>query len=179
MKKIAVALLALIMCFTFAACSSPSPTDALKADLENAKSSPDEIIGDMGSDGFGEEATEALVDKVLEFDYELGEESIDGDTATVEATITTYPFGEMFSNLLISFMGEALADPTMTEETMMDTLDQLLMDALDSAEKTYESTVTVTLVNDGEAWVVQESDELSNALTGGMLDFANSASSLS
>ena len=85
----------------------------------------------------------------------------------------------MFSNLLISFMGEALADPTMTEETMMDTLDQLLMDALDSAEKTYESTVTVTLVNDGEAWVVQESDELSNALTGGMLDFANSASSLS
>ncbi len=179
MKKIAVLLLALIMCFTFAACSSPSPSDALKADLEDAKSSPDEIIGDMGSDGFGEEATEALVNKVLEFDYELGKETIDGDTATVEATITTYPFGEMFSNLLISFMGQAMSDPTMTEETMMDTLDQLLMDALDSAEKTYKSTVTVTLINDGQAWVVQESDELSNALTGGMLDFADSASSLS
>ncbi len=49
----------------------------------------------------------------------------------------------MFSNLLISFMGEALADPTMTEETMMDTLDQLLIESLDSAEKTYEATVTV------------------------------------
>ena len=67
----------------------------------------------------------------------------------------------------------------MTEETMMDTLDQLLIESLDSAEKTYEATVTVTLINDGDAWVVQESDELSNALTGGMLDFANSASSLS
>ena len=61
----------------------------------------------------------------------------------------------------------------------MDTLDQLLIESLDSAEKTYEATVTVTLINDGDAWVVQESDELSNALTGGMLDFANSASTVS
>ena len=177
-KKVTILLLAFCLVF-LAACGSPSPSDALKADLENAKSSPDEIMDGLGSDGFGEEATQALIDKVLEFDYELGEETIDGDTATVEATITTYPFGEMFSNLLISFMGEALADPTMTEETMMDTLDQLLIESLDSAEKTYEATVTVTLINDGDAWVVQESDELSNALTGGMLDFANSASSLS
>ena len=144
MKKIAVALLALIMCFTFAACSSPSPyrrTSRLIWKMPSQVLTRSSAI--WAATDSEREATEALVDKVLEFDYELGEETIDGDTATVEATITTYPFGEMFSNLLISFMGEALADPTMTEETMMDTLDQLLIESLDSAEKTYEATVTV------------------------------------
>ena len=44
----------------------------------------------IGSDGFGEEATQALIDKVLEFDYKLGEEKIDGDSATVEAVSYTH-----------------------------------------------------------------------------------------
>lgn len=82
-KKVTILLLALCLVF-LAACGAPSPSDALKANLEDAKSSPDEIIEGIGSDGFGEEATQALIDKVLEFDYELGEEKIDGDTATVE-----------------------------------------------------------------------------------------------
>ena len=100
-KKVTILLLALCLVF-LAACGSSSPTDALKADLENAKSSPDEIIKGLGADGFGEDATKALIDKVLEFDYEFGEEKIDGDTATVETTITTYPFGEIFTNIIIS-----------------------------------------------------------------------------
>lgn len=39
MKKLLVMLLALIMCFGMAACGQKdSPSDALKADMENAKS---------------------------------------------------------------------------------------------------------------------------------------------
>ena len=44
MKKVSILLLALCLIF-MTACGTASPTDALKADLENAKSSPDEIIG--------------------------------------------------------------------------------------------------------------------------------------
>ena len=69
-KKVTILLLAFCLVF-LAACGSPSPSDALKADLENAKSSPDEIMDGLGSDGFGEEATQALIDKVLEFDLSL------------------------------------------------------------------------------------------------------------
>lgn len=175
MKKVSILLLALCLIF-MTACGTASPTDALKADLENAKSSPDEIIGQLGEDGFGEEATQALVDKVLEFDYQLGEEKIDGDKATVETTITTYPFGEIFTGIVADFITQAFANPDMTDDDASALLDQLLMDALDKADKTYSKTITIELAQEDGKWVVQESDEMSNALTGGMLDFAAAAS---
>ena len=175
MKKVSILLLALCLIF-MTACGTASPTEALKADLENAKSSPDEIIGQLGEDGFGEEATQALVDKVLEFDYQLGEEKIDGDKATVETTITTYPFGEIFTGIVADFITQAFANPDMTDDDASALLDQLLMDALDKADKTYSKTITIELSQEDGEWVVQESDEMSNALTGGMLDFAAAAS---
>ena len=175
MKKVSILLLALCLIF-MTACGTASPTDALKADLENAKSSPDEIIGQLGEDGFGEEATQALVDKVLEFDYQLGEEKIDGDKATVETTITTYTFGEIFTGIVADFITRAFANPDMTDDDASALLDQLLMDALDKADKTYSKTITIELSQEDGEWVVQESDEMSNALTGGMLDFAAAAS---
>ena len=175
MKKVSILLLALCLIF-MTACGTASPTDALKADLENAKSSPDEIIGQLGEDGFGEEATQALVDKVLEFDYQLGEEKIDGDKATVETTITTYPFGEIFTGIVADFITQAFANPDMTDDDASALLDQLLMDALDKADKTYSKTITIELSQEDGEWVVQESDEMSNALTGGMLDFSAAAS---
>ncbi len=175
MKKVSILLLALCLIF-MTACGTASPTDALKADLENAKSSPDEIIGQLGEDGFGEEATQALVNKVLEFDYQLGEEKIDGDKATVETTITTYPFGEIFTSIVGDFVTQAFANPDMTDDDASALLDQLLMDALDKADKTYSKTITIELAQEDGKWVVQESDEMSNALTGGMLDFAAAAS---
>lgn len=175
MKQVSILLLALCLIF-ITACGTASPTDALKADLENAKSSPDEIIGQLGEDGFGEEATQALVNKVLEFDYQLGEEKIDGDKATVETTITTYPFGEIFTSIVGDFVTQAFANPDMTDDDASALLDQLLMDALDKADKTYSKTITIELAQEDGKWVVQESDEMSNALTGGMLDFAAAAS---
>lgn len=173
MKKAFILILALCMVF-LTACGSASPTDALKADMENAKASPDEIMGDIGSDGFGEDASKALIDKVLEFEYEFGEEKIDGDTATVETTITTYPFGDIFTAVITDFLTQAFANPNMSEDDMSKMMDQLLMDKMDAAEKSYKETITISLAKEDGKWVVQESDEMANALTGGMLDFAAS-----
>ena len=174
MKKVAILVLAFCMVF-LAACGSTSPSDALKADLEDAKSSPDAIIGEVGTDTFGEQATELLINKVLEFQYELGEETVDGDTATVETTITTYPFGEIFNDVVNDFIDEAYANPSIAsdEAALTALLDELMTKALNDADMTYVATISIELKKDGNSWVVQESDDLSNALTGGMLDFAN------
>ncbi len=174
MKKFAVLLLALCLVL-LTACGSATPTDALKADLENAKANPEEIMGDIGEDGFGDEATKALVDKVLEFEYELGEEIVEGETATVETTITTYPFGKIFNTVVSNFITQAFANAdSMTEDQMTALMDKLLMEELDKAEKSYSETVKITLAQEDDQWVVQEDDAMANALTGGMLDFANS-----
>ncbi len=173
-KKVTILLLALCLVF-LAACGAPSPSDALKADLEDAKSSPDEIIEGIVSDGFGEEATQALIDKVLEFDYELGEEKIDGDTATVELTITTYPLGDVFTNVLTELFSSDMEElASMSEDELMAKMDETLMSELDAVEKSYKTDLTVTLNQEDGQWVAEESNELSNALTGGMLDFASS-----
>ncbi len=172
MKKFIVVLLALIMCFGMTACSKDSPSDALKADLENAKSNPEELAEGM-DEGFGEEAGKAFVEKMLDFDYKLGEEKVDGDTATVQATITTYPFGEIFTQVLTDYISQALADPNLSEDDINALMDSLMLEALKSAEKSYETTVDVTLKKGDDGWEVQEDDELANALTGGIYDLAN------
>ena len=48
------------------------------------------------------------------------------------------------------------------------------MSELDAVEKSYKTDLTVTLNQEDGQWVAEESNELSNALTGGMLDFASS-----
>ena len=169
--------LGLILCMLLCtACGTSTPRDALKADMEAAKSSPEEIIGDIGETGFGKEATSALVDKVLDFDYEVFDEKIDGNTATVETTITTYPFGEIFGNVVADLFAEALSGKEMTTEEAAQLMDQSLLDRLDEAEKSYKTTVSITLIKEGDNWIVQESDEMSNALTGGLLDFISQSS---
>lgn len=176
MKKVLVLLLTFCLVM-LTACGAPSPTDVLKADLENAKSSPEEIMGEIGEDGFGEEAMEQLIKKVLEFDYELGEEKIDGETATVETTITTYPFGQMFTNVVTNFITQAISSAGETsDEDMAKLMDDLLIEELEKAEKTYKKTVSIELALEDGNWVVQETEEMSDALTGGMISFAESMS---
>lgn len=177
MKKLLVMLLALIMCFGMTACSKDSPSDALKADMENAKAGSEDLIGDM-DETLGEEVGKDFVDKMLDFDYKLGEETVDGDTATVETTITTYPFGEIFGQVLTDYITEAFSNPDITEEEAQALMESMMGEALAAAEKSYETTFDVTLKKEDGAWVVQEDDALANALTGGMYDLVEGYSAL-
>jgi len=63
---------------------------------------------------------------------------------------------------------------SMSEDELMAKMDETLMSELDAVEKSYKTDLTVTLNQEDGQWVAEESNELSNALTGGMLDFASS-----
>jgi len=180
MKKIFVLLLVLCMLF-MTACGTPTPSEVLKADMENAKSSPEEILGDVGDDGFSEASNKLLVEKILEFEYELGEEVINEEkgTATVETTITTYPFGDMFTSMMTKLIAEVFANPNMTDKQLEARMDALMADGLKDLKKDYTKTVKIKLALEDGQWVVQESDEMADALTGGMLSWADSVNKAS
>ena len=175
MKKFLVLLLVFCMLF-MTACGTPTPTDALIADMENAKSNPEDILGDVGDDGFGTEANKKLIEKILEFDYEVGEEVINEEkgTATVETTITTYPFGDILTKVMTNLISEVFANPNMSDDQLSARMDALLIDGLKDIKKTYKKTVKINLKLEDGQWVVQESDDMADALTGGMLSWANS-----
>lgn len=172
MKKLSVLLLVLCV-FFMTACASATPSEALKADMEDAKNNPEEIMGEIGEEGFGEEAMNALVNKLLEFEYELGEETINDDTATVETTITTYPFGDIFSTVMAQLLTEASSNPDITEEETNALIDKFLLEGLEKAEKDYTETATITLSKEAGIWVVQDDETMANALTGGIYNWTS------
>ena len=61
----------------------------------------------------------------------------------------------------------------MNEKEASELLGKLITEELNSAKKSYTKTVTVTLSKEDKQWVVNESREFTNALTGGLLDFSN------
>lgn len=175
MKKFLVVLLAIVMCFGMVACADKSsPSAAVEKDIKDAKSAPEEFMGEIEEDGMGKEAQELMIEKFLDFDYKLGEEKIDGDKATVEATFTTYPFGQIMQDVLTKYMTEAFANLDKSEEELETLMNDLLVDGLKNAKKDFVSTVTMELVKEKGEWVVQDSDDLTNAITGGLLDLMSS-----
>ena len=175
-KKVTVLLLAFCLVLLAAACGTPSPKDIVKAEFEDAKASPEVILNEVGVDAFGEEATELLVDKMLDFDYELGEETIDGETATVEVSLTTYPFGELLAASLSDIFSSDMEELAgMTEEDLTSYMGEALISQLNAAEKTYSSDFTIELYLADGNWKLQDSLEMSDALTGGMTSLAGDA----
>lgn len=168
MKKTLLFLLVLCLVFT-TACGGPSPTDIVKLEFDYAQEHPEEIIGEIDSSELGEESTRILIEKILDYEYQLGEENIiDDDSATVETTITTYPFKTIMESAVTEVAAKYMANPNMTEEEIMAAYAKALADALAVAEKTYTETVSIPLEKEDGTWEMQDDDDFLNALSGGL-----------
>lgn len=212
MKKIAMLVLAMAasMC-VLAGCSSPGPSDvagkyfdAIKSgDTEAAQSyyagtykTVTDVISDeaaSASSSVDSETLDSVLDatlsqKLQDFDYEISNEQIDGDNATVDVKITTYNLGDAFSNFISDYLQQGIS--MYLSGSSEDEISQLavttLQQQLEGMEKSYSSTVTVPLEKVDGDWKVSEYDqnsELFDALTGGFVssinELSNSLSSLS
>lgn len=178
-KKITILLLALCVIF-MTACSPATPTDILKADLEKVKASPDNVIKWLNSEyAFGKEATEALVKKITDFDYEFGEEKFGGGIATVEVTITTYPFGDILSQAITESLSAGISSSgAIAENDMISLMTENLVSHLDKAKKTYTAIIMITLSSKNGKWVANENDDFINAISGGLFDIVAGFSAL-
>lgn len=198
---IVVALAACLCLAVVPACSSePSPGEVTKNALDAMKAQDTEALakyysGDMGDlqgtiDSFsqeGDQMTEAQAElmqsfaaKLYDFDYELGEEAIDGETATVGVTLTTYDMGTAFGEAISDYFSTAFA--MALSGASQEELENLLYDGMRGkidalTEKTHTSDIELTLTKTDEGWMLDSfSDEAADALTGGMLSAATDMS---
>ena len=200
MQIIIVATLALAACFAIG-CSQPTTPSAVTAQVldkfkaQDFVSLPSHFSGDIqqtgqeladSMPGSGDVdlsqvsledllAAKQLVDVVTDIDYELGAEQIDGDTATVEATITSHELGELVGAALGDYFTNGFAaalNGASQEELSQMFLDSLTTAAAAQTEKTHTSTTTVHLAQVEGEWKVSEltADNV-DCLFGGVISY--------
>lgn len=149
--------------------------DLLEAASDSAEDN--ETDGDSETTDTGLEAVyeEQMLPKMLDFDYELSNEQIEGDKATVDVKITTYRIGDAFTAFFSDYISQAfmLAFSDASEEDLDALATTILSGKLaDLSEKTYEKTATLSLSMKDDKWVVdniEDSDEFLDAITGGLV----------
>lgn len=105
---------------------------------------------------------EQLLPKMLDFEYEISNEKIDGDKATVDVNIKTYRLGDTISSFFGEYMSKAFALAFL--DVSEDRLNALAVSILsgkiaDFKEKTFEKTVTLQMSKKDGKWIVNEIEE--------------------
>lgn len=166
MKKITSLLLCIVLLsLSLVACGGKGPDKALAASLAQIKAgefSESDLLADSAYAGENQETLTAMYTK---FDYTVGEATVDGETATVAATITMVDISEVFS----AYMVEAFSHIAEEDWDADAAYFMQLLTAEDAATKNFDVTVNMVLV-DGEWTVAEEgNDALFDALTGGLM----------
>ena len=149
--------------------------DLLEAASDSAEDNETDSDSETTDTGLEAVYEEQMLPKMLDFDYELSNEQIDGDKATVDVKITTYRIGDAFTAFFSDYISQAfmLAFSDASEEDLDALATTILAGKLaDLSEKTYEKTATLSLSMKDDKWVVDNievSDEFLDAITGGLV----------
>ena len=105
---------------------------------------------------------ELLLTKLLDFDYELSNEQITEDKATVDVTITTYDLGKVFTAFMEEYFAKALemSFDGASDEEIEKVANSTFESKLNEEEtKTYTETVPLTLSKQDGIWKVDPIDD--------------------
>ena len=192
----AAACAACLAAMLLSGCASASPSEVVSSTLDAVKGQDTETLatyyaGDSSeisggglSDLTGEfvsvdSMTEAektaydkLVTKMLDFDYTLGDEHVEGDTASVDVSFDSYDIGSAFVQSFSSYLGGAVAMAASgaSSEDITDGFYRQLSSDLDNlSDKTRTETTTITLTKTDGQWKVDTlSEEAIDAVSGGL-----------
>jgi hypothetical protein len=123
---------------------------------------------------------EKAMEKMLDFDYTLDNEQINGNNATVDVLFKTYDFEGIFKDLTDGILPNIMdpgifsKDPQTIEREILGTLTENFAEALKNVKKDKDVTVPLKLVRKGGKWMVKDlnkSDDLMFALSGGIGKF--------
>lgn len=135
--------------------------------LESSTTVPSEL------DASHQKAYDAFLARLVDFDYEVGQAQVDGDSATVQVTVKTRDLDAYFNDCMGDYLARTLADARYTGAVSNQNQARLFVDVADEhaqqlGGKDQSATVELRLVRAGGTWKLDTLDasEL-DALTGG------------
>lgn len=192
MKKLIVAIMTIIMTVGLAACGNPTPSETVDSFLDGVKNTDadavksvysgksfnfDKDLSEFGGNDkeLAKITKESLVPKLLDFDYEIGEEKIDGDKATVEVTFTTYNFGDALTSFMTDYIaqGMVMAFDDSSEKKLEKLAVTLYKKSIKDMKKDYTGKAKISLTKKDDTWMVdeiQDDDAFYNVFLGGAID---------
>lgn len=194
MKKVITVILCLAMVLGLCACGAQSPTDATNEFMKAIKEKDADALKTVYADGAIDLMKEAkqsdssgvndelakiynkeLEEKLFDFDYDVSNEKVDEDKATVDVKIKTYGFGKAYVDLMEEYIEQLykLAMDGKTDDEINKEAAEMLSAKLKDMKKDYEKTVTLPLSKKDDKWVVDSiktNIDFYDVLTGGMLD---------
>ena len=184
-KRVWVVGLILALAMGLMACGGkPTASDQVKKDLDEFKS---EDIEEEFEDVFGDnkELEEKYHDEYLKFvkkiqdlDYEITDEDVKDDKATVTVKITTYDFGKAYQKTYEKVIADASSGAITAESDIESYVYETMFKNLNAVkDKDYTKEVKISCVkeDDGE-WntSIYDNKEVQDALMGGMISAAMS-----
>lgn len=190
MKKISKILAFILMFSTLVlsltACGS-DPTKEAQAAVEKEfealknkdEKAFEELFGSNPLDSLGitsdnaEENFKKIVNKILEgIDYSIiSSEKIDNENVTVKVDITSLNMEDVMQKYMESIVDFSLNEEaaSLSEEETNDKIVELLLETISQPDlETVKTTVDINVKKVDNKWTIQESDELTNALAGGL-----------
>ena len=147
--------------------------DVVNAYLEEKRQSIKEsFLTDKEDENANSDGIAAVEEMLGDYQTELSNEVIDGDSATVDVTVKTYDMGNLISEYITDSISKALELSLEDENADYESaIAEILQEKIDNCKangKTYTQTITITLHKEDGAWTVDESDTLDDALSGGI-----------
>lgn len=185
MKKFLAAFLFLVLIFGAVGCGGESPEQAAKNMFNAIKSNDSEAAAKyinydelLKAGETSEETTESdaeskeMAELIFKhFDYKIISSSEDGNSATVKAEITNIDMKTVFAKYVSEAF--ALAFSGLDQETMDKQMNDKFTELINSEDnKTVTKTVDVKLTKSQDSWKIDMSDDLMDAIFGGMISAA-------
>ena len=147
--------------------------DAVNAYLEEKRQSIKEsFLTNKEDENANSDGIAAVEEMLGDYQTELSNEVIDGDSATVDVTVKTYDMGNLISEYITDSISKALELSLEDEDADYESaIAEILQEKIDNCKangKTYTQTITITLHKEDGTWTVDESDTLDDALSGGI-----------
>ena len=189
MKKLIAILIVFTMLFSFAGCTSAKPDKTVSGMLEAIKSWDTAAMGgfidinqlyadaNVASEN-QDQMTDILKLITQNLSYQILNTKVDGDSAVVTVSITNTDMSAAMSEYMLNIFALAFSGNYATEAELETAAYDLLKTSIqNNKSKTVTNQVDVQLTKQDKDWVVTMSDELTDAIFGGMITAANNLSS--